>query len=602
MKTGNFIDVVIVAAYVILSFVFGVFARKFLHSEKKDEENYFLAGRKMPGWLNGISYAVTAINADVAPGYCGMAVVVGLSACWLSISRFGLGLMVMALLFAVRWRQMGISTGPEFFSLRYSQRGGKFVRVYSSVFSVLFCMIPFIGTGLLGIHMIFSPIFGIESKVVTLSIILPTILIYVWISGFAGVLVTDFIQAMVIICANILLMVMILIRFGGPDGLVSAVQSAHPVESGDILSLVPVPGHRVFGPLTVIAWFFVMTIGFGGRVQFEGQRLFSCRDTREAAKVCIWAEIVMFVMLLLLTLPALAALVDNPELYHADPAERETCYGLLLSDYLPVGLLGIALAAIASSVMSTVDTHLNYGAQTLLNDVYRPLLGEPPEKWVLWIGRFLMIGILLAAIGVVFFAKSLMGVAVVLFGLLASAATFNWGQWWWWRVNIWSWVSAYVAGPVVYFSLGFLLKHVDWWQQQVLLGESQAHSMGMLMAIISMFITTCIWIIVTLLTEPEDMESLKAFYIKVRPMGLWKPVRVVLEKEGAMKICKPRNLILGGFTASVLGASWVAMAIFAASELFVGRYLMAVVFALVSFILAFLFKRMFNWHLKRMAL
>lgn len=132
------------------------------------------------------------------------------------------------------------------------------------------------------------------------------------------------------------------------------------------------------------------------------------------------------------------------------------------------------------------------------------------------------------------------------------------------------------------------------------MGESQAHTMGMLMAIISMLVTSCIWIVVTLLTQPEDMKVLKAFYSKARPMGQWKPVRTELDREGEILHFPPKNLILGGFLTSAFGASWIALAIFAISELFIGRYFMATVFALVSFVLAFLFKRIFNWHLKRM--
>ena len=170
---------------------------------------------------------------------------------------------------------------------------------------------------------------GIESKAVTLSIVLPLLLTYVWISGFAGVLVTDFIQTMVILAANIMLVIMVLIHFGGPDGLVSAITSAYSAaESGSILSAFPVPGHKVFGPLVVFAWFIVCTTGYGGgSIGCDGQRTFSCKNSREAAKAWVWSEISLFAMLLLLTLPVLGAVANHPDLYHAVPKDREQCYG-----------------------------------------------------------------------------------------------------------------------------------------------------------------------------------------------------------------------------------------------------------------------------------
>lgn len=74
------IDCVVLAAYLIISFVAGICANKILKSSNKSADGYFLAGRSMPGWLTGISNAVTAMNADVAPAYVGVT--------WRSVCRF----------------------------------------------------------------------------------------------------------------------------------------------------------------------------------------------------------------------------------------------------------------------------------------------------------------------------------------------------------------------------------------------------------------------------------------------------------------------------------------------------------------------------------
>lgn len=166
------IDPVIIAVYLVVSLLLGIFGSRLLGMNNSKEDDYYLAGRKMPGWLNGMSVAATALNSDVAPLYCGIAVVTGLSGCWFFLSRFGMALLLAAILFAVRWRQMGIRTGPEFFHLRFGA-GNKFARVYSSLTSVLIGMVPWIGAGLIGIHLVAAPIFGIDSKAVTLLIVLP---------------------------------------------------------------------------------------------------------------------------------------------------------------------------------------------------------------------------------------------------------------------------------------------------------------------------------------------------------------------------------------------------------------------------------------------
>lgn len=598
--TAHFADAVIVVIYMLVSFGLGIFGHKVLRTKKDAEEGYFLAGRKVPGWLNGVSMAATYVNADVAPAYCGMAAVVGLSVSWFYLSRFGVGLLIAAMLFAVRWRQLGISTGPEFFALRFSGGGARFVRVYTSLFGVFCGIVPWTGAGLLGVHKICAPVFGIDSKATTLIIILPVLLAYIWASGFAGVLVTDAMQSLVILGANIMLAILVLVAFHGPVGLAHAVQAALPASAGDVLSTIPVAGHRVFGPLAVLCWLIVPTIGIGGGVLIEGQRIFSCKNTREAAKMGIWSEIGLFLMLLLLTLPVLGVLVNHPQLYGAEPSAREEAYGLLLKDFLPAGFLGIAISALLASLMSTLSGHFNYSAQTLVNDVYRPLIAEPSQRQALWIGRLMMLVVMACSVVVVYNADSLIGIAVLIMGLFGSSAAFSWAQWWWWRVNIRSWAAATIAGPVVYFTLGFALRHWGWWQGQLSSGESAAETMAMLQAVIAMACTTTIWLAVTLLTAPEDMELLKRFYRRARPMGAWGPVIRAIEQEDGQPLPRRQHLILGGLLASLLGFGWIALGVLAISSFYVGRYGLALGQVGGSIALAFVFKRAFGWHVGRL--
>src|SRR3989304_4212253 len=266
IDSSHAIDAVVVGVYLGLSFTFGLWAHRLWRSGHEDEESFYLAGRRVPAWVNGVSYAATAINADVAPLYCGMAAVIGLPVAWFYLSRFAFAWMIVAMLFAVRWRQLGLRTGPDFYALRFGGRGAKFVRVYTSLFAVAINMVPWIGAGLLGTHKIVGPIFGIEHKAVTLACVVPLVAGYVWISGFAGVLVPDGFQSVVILAASITLLVFGQHDFGGPSAILSAVESAHPARHGEMFSVLPVPGHEILGPFVVLLWLIVPTTGRGGNV------------------------------------------------------------------------------------------------------------------------------------------------------------------------------------------------------------------------------------------------------------------------------------------------------------------------------------------------
>ena len=193
----------------------------------------------------------------------------------------------------------------------------------------------------------------------TLLIVLPLLTVYVWTSGLAGVLLTDALQGFVILAANLVMVGAVLWAFGGPSGLAEAVMSAAgPETGGAILSILPQAGNPVLSPLSIFAWMLIVSVGAGSAVGADGQRLFSCRSNREAAKVGIWGEVILFAMLLMLMLPAMGLLARHPEFYTASPSEREFAYGKMLSEFLPRGGVGLTVAALLAAVMSTISTHL----------------------------------------------------------------------------------------------------------------------------------------------------------------------------------------------------------------------------------------------------
>ncbi|TWT35633.1 Sodium/glucose cotransporter [Posidoniimonas corsicana] len=614
------IDQLLVVLYLFATLVIGLLASRRFRSTAcaeqdaaaggaNSEDAYFLAGRRVPGWMNGVSFAATALNADVGPTYCGFAVVVGLPIAFFYLPRFALGWMIAALLFAVRWRQLQIRTGPEFYSLRFSGRRTRFIRVYSALFAVAVNMAPWIGAGLLGVHKVFGPAFGIEDKATTLSIILPILIVYVWIGGFAGVVLTDVMQSLVMLIASAMLVVAVLWEHGGPSGLALAIEAARPADAADILSTWPVWGHRVLGPAVVLAWLIVPTVGRGGAVDLEGQRLFSCRSDRDAARMNIWGTLGLFTMLLLLTLPTLGLLAKQPWLYDARPGRREEAYSMLLGEYLPSGFFGIALAALLASVMSTISSHLSYGAQTLVNDVARQLIPDsrllsPGSRGAVWVGRVLMLAVLGAGVTVAYYSESLIGIAIVLAGMYGATASVYWGQWWWWRVNFWSWLTAMVGGPCIYVLLGGisvfghrmpgLLSSLTSWEETRATSESAAQGMDMLQAALSMALTCTAWVVATLITRPEPMPKLVAFYQQAKPMGFWNPVRERCLRENPQFRAPPRGILLRGMLAAAVGALTLIAGVLTASVWFVGRWAEGFLYMATAVAMAVWFSKLFD--------
>jgi len=308
-------------------------------------------------------------------------------------------------------------------------------------------------------------------------------------------------------------------------------------------------------------------------------------------------------------------LLAAAELYLAEPSQREEAYAYLLDAYLPAGLYGVALAALLASVMSTISSHLSYGSQTLVNDVARQAfptarLLRPGSSGAVWVGRFLMLAILALGVAVTFNATSLIGIAVVLAGMYGATATVYWGQWWWWRVNFWSWLAAMVGGPLVYVALGGLgigsitvpgvLGQFPAWAAARAVSESSAQRMDMLQAALGMGLTFLLWVTVTLLTKPEPMETLKAFYRRARPMGAWGPVRRACLAEADGWSPPPSWLLLPGLGVAVVGAIAVSSGVLAASVLFVGRWGQGAALLAVCGGAGLAFAKLFDRHLTRL--
>jgi solute:Na+ symporter, SSS family len=601
MSSNNIIDAAVVACYLILTFSVSSLSARFF-KKKHDfvsEDGYFLAGRRMPAWLNGVSLAATALNSNVGPTYCGLAAVIGLSVCWYYMSLFNFSLLFAAFVFAAKWRQIGVSTGPEMARLRYAGRNARIIRTYGSASMILLVLVPYIGVGLLGVHVIISPIFHFESKLITLAIVLPALLCYVWVAGYAGVVVADFMHTVVIVLAGAALIVFVLARFGSPAALTQNIQRVHLDNAEPILSLFPSWGNQVFNPLMIVIFMCIYSLGAGGGIALDGQRILSCKTAREATKVGIWALGALFLMLLAITLPTIGSLIDHPEYYSASPSQRELIYAVMLNDYLPVGVLGIALAAICASAMSSVDSILSYASQLIVNDLVHPFMKNLTEKKGVFIGRLSMFVIMALSVIIVFWSSSLFGTILVVAGLLAPAALHAWGQWWWWRPNVYSWATAIIGGPIVFLTVGFFLKRIPWWQLQLDAGPAMVQQLDALKIVISMAITTVLWVFVALLTKPEDMEVLKEFYRKAKPNGFWGPVKKAVEADGdSIEISK--YVIFSGLLAVIPVAAWINMVVLGLSALYVGSYLKGTVLLIAVIPTSFIAKKIYNWHVERL--
>jgi Na+/proline symporter len=192
-------------------------------------------------------------------------------------------------------------------------------------------------------------------------------------------------------------------------------------------------------------------------------------------------------------------------------ADKESGYVHAFVDYLPTPWRGVMMAGFAAAYMSTVGTHLNWGASYLVNDIYRRFMKKnETEDHYVKISRIATVLIFLASILVTSQLDSVERAWRFLLAMGAGTGLVLILRWYWWRINAWSEISAMIASLVV------SLVAFQTIPQRFAAGDPNADATIMLVTVV---VSTIIWLSVTFLTQPESPEILESFYRRVRPGG-----------------------------------------------------------------------------------
>ncbi|HEY3119039.1 MAG TPA: sodium transporter, partial [Vicinamibacteria bacterium] len=372
MKSVSDVDYAVIAAYMALMLGIGFYASRF----NKDASDYFRGGNRIPWLVAGLSSFMSGFSAWTFTGAAGLAYQKGIIAILLYLGNaatFLLGYWI----FAVRWRRARISTVMEYLVERFDERTRQAFS-WTTVFFQLFTGASMLyGLGLFVASTCRWPlvwtIFG--SGVVILA--------YCVVGGLWAVVMTDFLQAVILMPFTLVMFFASLARVGGLSGLVAGL----PPE----LKSLSLPGE--FGWLYVVCW--TLMVSFGYNTAAMAQRYFSVDDERSARKVALLCFALFVIGAFIWFVPPLAMRVLYPDLKAVWPGlanPHEASYAVAALTLLPNGLVGIMLAAMFSATMSSLSGLFNLHAAVLSKDIYQTLFarkaGEKELLVVGWIATF----------------------------------------------------------------------------------------------------------------------------------------------------------------------------------------------------------------------
>jgi len=531
--TLQWVDWISIAAFFIISLLVGVLVAKRAGTNTAE---FFASSRNMPWWLLGVSMVATTFSADTPNLVTDMVRQHGVAGNWLWWAFLLTG-MVTVFIYSKLWRRSEVLTDIEFYELRYSGRSAAFLRGFRAIYLGFFFNVVIMATVLLASIKIGGVMLGI-SPVKTVVITSLIVVIYTMLGGLRGVLITDFIQFLIAMGGSVAAawIVVGLPQVGGLHKLLS-----HPAISSRI-SILP-DFHNTSLALTVFiiplavqwwsVWYPGAEPGGGGYI---AQRMLAAKNERHAVGATLFFNVAHYALRpwpwIFVALASMVVFPDLASLRSAFPnmpagiVKHDLAYPAMLT-FLPNGLLGVVVASLIAAVMSTISTHLNWGASYLVHDFYgRFLRKTASEKERVLVGRVTIFLLMIFSSILALFLSNALQAFHLLLQIGAGTGLLFLLRWFWWRINAISELAAMIISflVAVYFEMihpALSLPALNDWQRLVL----------------GVAITTAGWIGITYLTRPSDLRTLISFYRKVRPGGPgWTKVLRMAQEQGIESI------------------------------------------------------------------
>jgi SSS family solute:Na+ symporter len=589
-------DITLIIVFFAITLFIGIYVSK---QSGKSSVEYFLSGRSMPWWLLGVSMVATTFSTDTPNLVTDIVRTNGVSGNWVWWAFLITGLLTV-FVYAKLWRKSKVNTDIEFYELRYGGAPARFLRSFRSVYlGIIFNILAMAGVTLAAIK-IGSVMLGLQpwETVVYAGVIT---VIFSALGGFKGVVYTDFILFFTAM-AGALGAAYYLVGLPEVGGLEALLQHENVADKLNILpdftdkeALITL----LIIPLAVqwwSSWYPGAEPGGGGYI---AQRMLAAKDENHAIGATFFFNIMHYALRPWpWIIVALASLVVFPDLLSIqeafpnvteDKLGHDLAYSAMLTK-LPSGLLGLVLASLVAAYMSTISTHLNWGASYIVNDFYKQQINKnATDKQLVFVGRLstviLMVSSALFAL-VLTNALQLFDI-ILMFG--AGTGLIFILRWFWWRINAWSEISAMFVSGVVSIILTFTPLGNYLFGDDGLMPSYTKFPMIVL-------ITTIIWIVVTYATQPETKIVLQGFYKKIQPGGPgWSKV-VNEAKAENIEIVNTNEgwSVPSGIIAMLVGCVFIYSIMFATGDYIYGEYTKALILSGVALISGFVLIKLWS--------
>lgn len=389
----SWVDLIIFVSYCVLILFVGLFVSRSKKGDKRDANDYFLAGRGLAWWAIGASIIASNISAEQFVGMSGSGYAIGLAMAtyeWIA----ALGLILVAKFFIPVFLERKIFTMPQFLEQRYDKRVKTVMAVFWLAVFIFINLTSILYLGALTIEKVggVPMLYGILGLAVFAGI-------YSIYGGLKAVAFTDVIQVVFLFGGGLVTTYMALDLLGQGEGLWQGAANLY-ARTEDKFHLILDKSHPGYKDLpgisVIIGGLWVANLYYWGCNQYIIQRALAAKSVKEAQKGMLFAGFIKLFIPLLVVVPGIAAFALQAPLEKSDEA-----YPWLLSHLLPVGVRGIAFAALTAAIVSSLASMMNSISTIFTMDIYRSYIRkQAKQKELVHIGRWASFGSLLIAVAI----------------------------------------------------------------------------------------------------------------------------------------------------------------------------------------------------------
>lgn len=389
-------DYVVFIAYAILILGVGLWVSREKEGHQKNAEDYFLASKSLPWWAIGTSLIAANISAEQFIGMSGSGFALGIAIAsyeWMA----ALTLIIVGKYFLPIFIEKGLYTIPEFVEKRFSTNLKTILAVFWLGLYIFVNLASVLYLGGLAIE----TIMGVDMMyaIIGLALFAAAYSLY---GGLSAVAWTDVIQVVFLVLGGLVTTYLALNTVSGGEGVLAgfakvveaAPEKFHMIleESND--NYINLPGIWV-----LVGGLWVANLYYWGFNQYIIQRTLAAKSLKEAQKGILLAAFLKLIIPLIVVVPGIAAyvMVNDPSIMAnlgeagmlnlptTDQADK--AYPWLLQ-FLPTGLKGIAFAALAAAIVSSLASMLNSTATIFTMDIYKQYINKnADDKTTVNVGR-----------------------------------------------------------------------------------------------------------------------------------------------------------------------------------------------------------------------